>query len=317
MSPILKVILLTCFIISYSLYAHSQTREEPAVSLKSEYVGSGEKRTLNINATLSKPGSYSVLITFLEQQNINEPQRLLRVVKGPGMILRINPVDKNQPFRCRYRYSYTPGYEPKNIDSAFVYRLPYSTNREELVRVNKLHNVGQRFFNSSKSINWNALHFHLEKGDTIFAIRKGEVIKIQDGYEPADREENISYSSSVNSIAVEHTDGSICYYKVLEKGSFMVSEGDIVYPGTPLALCGLQNVSKGDYQLKLSIHYPVLNPDFDIDDSKSPTFLHTYYNPVFATNQGEIKLTPGSKYMAVSSQELVEKEMTNKELKKR
>ena len=35
---------------------------------------------------------------------------------------------------------------------------------------------------------------------------------------------------------IEHEDGTLAYYNVLEKNSFMVKVGDIVYPDTPLAL---------------------------------------------------------------------------------
>ncbi|NDV80977.1 peptidoglycan DD-metalloendopeptidase family protein [Bacteroides sp. 51] len=316
MNPILRIILLACYA-TFSIYTYAQTREEPAVELRSEREKTGEKETFNIGATLNKPGSYSVVIRFLKQENMSEPATLLKVVKNSGNILKITPADPRQPINCRYNYSYTMGYEPRNVDSAFVYRLPYSTNRAEPVQINYLYNVDQRYLNRNRNIKWTALQFHLEKGDTIFAVRKGEVVKIQDSFDPMEREERVSYTSKANSITIEHIDGTICKYDIFEKGSFMVSEGDIVYPGTPLGLSGQQNATKGDYQLKLGVYYPVINPDYDPDDRKSSSFLYIYYNPVYATDQGNIKLDRSKKYKAVSSKELEQKEMTKKEIKRR
>lgn len=317
MIPILRIILLACCVISSSIYSYAQSGDEPAVKLRSEREKQGEKSTFNIEAILNKPGSYTVLIRFLKQENMHEPKTLLKVVKSPGYILKITPNDPKKSIDCRYNYSFTSGYEPRNVDSAFVYRLPYSTNRSEPVQINYLYNVSQRYLNRDRSIHWNSLQFKLEKGDTIFAMRKGEVVRIQDSFDPMEREERVSYTSKANSITIEHTDGTICRYDIFEKGSFMVSEGDIVYPGTPLGLCGQQNETQGDYQLKLGVHYPIVNPEYDPNDPKSPTFLYVYYNPVFATDQGNVKLVRQEKYRAVSSKELEQKEMTKKEIKRR
>jgi len=299
-----------------SHHLQAQEKKEPPLSIQMKRMGTGEKKHIEINATLLKPGSYSALIVLLDQENMSEPETQLRVIKNSGPVLRIYPTDPKKNIGCKLRTAYIAGYEPRKPDTAFVYRLPYTMYRSQPVKATYSRNVNQRFFNQNRSLNWASLHFHLEKGDTVFAVRKGEVVQINDGFDPRDEKGNVSYSSNRNSIRIEQGDGTICNYSVLEKGSFMVSEGDIVYPGTPLGLCGKQNANQEDYQLKLSIHYPVLNPEYDPDSKDSP-FLYYYYNPVFATDRGNIKLVPTEEYKAVSSQELIQKEMTKKEIKKK
>lgn len=311
-----KTFLLLCFAIHIFGNVCAQTKKEPALELKMERTKNGEKLSLDINASLYKPGSYTVLMLFTERENTDAPVRALQVARNSGNLFNIEVIDTKQAYNCRYRYFYTAGYQSKKMDSTFVYRLPYSTNRSKPVQVSYSYNLNQHYFNRTNSKNWASLHFRLEKGDTIFAIRKGKVINIEDGNELPEYEETVSYTSSINSMSIEHSDGTICHYNVIEKGSFMVSEGDIVYPGTPLAMCGKLNKTKEDYQLKLNVRYPVENPEFDLDDPKSSAFLYVYYNPVFATDKGETKLVSSERYNAVSSDELIQKEMTKKELKK-
>lgn len=312
----LKIILLTCFITSFHNCIYAQTYREKVLSLETKRGGTPEKKNMEVHATLLKPGSYSILINIYDQENVSEREKVLCVVKNSGVIHRINPIDQKKPMNCKYRFSYTPGFEPKKVDSAFIYRLPYSCYKPEAVQVGYLYNIDQRYFNRSRAKNWTSLQFHLEKGDTVFAIRKGIVTRIQDEFEPVEREERVSYSSNRNSITIEHGDGTICHYTVLEKESFMVSEGDVVYPGTPLGLCGLHNIKHEDYQVRLSISYPVVNREYDMEDKKSSAFINHYYNPVFATKDGNIKLVHRQPYRAICSDEIIQKEMTKRELKK-
>lgn len=314
MNASLKIILLACFVIFSCISMLAQTRE-PALSFKAKLEGTGEKKHWEIQATTLQPGSYSVLISLIDDRGMNITQKIVRVVKGSGVVYRSSNIDRQTRGDFRYRATYSQGYEPKKVDSTFIYRLPFSRYKPEATKAEYLYNFSQKHMNDSRSINWASLLFHLEKGDTVFAMRKGQVVSIEDGNDPRE-EGRVNYTSRRNGLSIEHEDGTISNYTVLEKGSFMVSEGDMVFPGTPLALCGNQSKNKTDYQLRVNVSYPVVNPEYDIKDSKKPGFLRVYYNPVFATEEGNRKLVHRQPYRATSSDELTQKEMTKREIKK-
>ncbi len=286
----------------------------PDIEVDSRWV----ETSLEINAIKHTLGSYTLLLQFSELENTRQSPVYKTVMRGASQkLLTVAPVQAERPVGCRYAYSYIRGYRSPKLDSAFIYRLPYSTMKGEAVRAISLFNLNQRYFDGQPVRGWSAWEFRLAPGDTVFAMRKGLVVEMHDGEEPADEGIAATYRSRANYVLVEQPDGTLCRYEVLEKGSIAVRPGDVVYPGTPIARAGTY-YEGGEYQVRIAVYFPDENPRFRQGDSKNGSaFEWVYYNPRVATAQGEIRLQHGRTYRAVSSPELVQREMTKREIKQR
>lgn len=273
--------------------------------------------SLEINAVKYPVGSYTVLVKFTERQNTRQSPTFRTVMRGSNQkLLTVAPINAEQPVRCGYRYYYIRGYRHPKLDSAFVYRLPYSTSHEP-VTVRELYNLNERHFEGKPVRGWKVWQFMLNEGDTVFAMRKGTVVEIHDGEAPAQAGLQSTYRSRENSILVEHPDGTLCRYSVLENGSLTVAVGDMVYPGTPLARAGTY-YEGGERQVRTAVYFPDENPAYDeTAPQNGSVFEWVYYNPWFATAGGDTRLQDGAAYRAATSAELVRKEMTKKEIKQR
>ena len=146
------------------------------------------------------------------------------------------------------------------------------------------------------------------------AARKGTVVEVHDGAAQLESHLSASYHSDNNNVLIEHPDGTLCNYSVLEAGSIQVREGDIVYPGTPIARAGSYNEGTAETQVRMLIYFPDEKPN--VTSPNTETFFEwVYYNPHFATAEGTCQLQDGRSYQAVSSPELVQAEMTKREIK--
>lgn len=273
--------------------------------------------SLEISAEKHTTGSYTILLVFTERLNTRQPPTFKTVMRGNTQkLLTVPPIQPDQPVRCYYRYHYIRGYRSPKLDSTFVYRLPYSTARENPVRVRSLYNLHERHFEGKPVRGWSSWQFLLDEGDTVFAMRKGIVVEVHDGETPAQAGLQSTYRSKANSVLVEHPDGTLCSYSVLANGTIPVREGDVVFPGTPIAQAGTY-YEGGERQVRIYVYFPDDNPAFKPNASASDVsaFEWVYYNPWFATSEGVRQLVDLGRYEAVSSPELVQREMTKKEIK--
>ncbi len=272
-------------------------------------------KSQEIIAQKNKPGSYTVFIRFTMLQNIRQAQTYRTTVRGDNeRLLTLQPEKPDQGWNFNYRYWYIRGYKPSKLDSSFVYRLPYSTGKSA-VRALSLYNLNERHFDDKPSRGWSSFEFMLEKGDTVFAMRKGQVVNIVDQHDPLPEEMSVSYHSESNDITIEHPDGTTGMYRVFERGSMLVKEGDMVYPGTPLGLAGSFS-ENGNYMIRFHVAYPELNRNYkEGDPANSSVFEWVFYNPYFLTTDGVRQLSSGETYRSASSPELVQREMTKREIK--
>ena len=272
--------------------------------------------SLEINAEKRTTGSYTVLLQFTDRQNTRQQPIFKTVMRNPTQkLLTVEPIQADRPVRCTYRYYYIRGYRHPKLDSTFVYRLPYSPARKA-VQAHSLYDLNERHFDGKPIRGWSAWQFLLEEGDTVFAMRKGIVVEVHDGETPLQAGLQSTFRSKNNSVLVEHPDGTLCNYSVLANGTIAVREGDVVFPGTPIAQAGAY-YEEGERQVRICIYFPDDNPAFRPNASVRDVsaFEWVFYNPWFATGDGTMQLTGGRFYRATTSPELVQKEMTKKEIK--
>lgn len=142
------------------------------------------------------------------------------------------------------------------------------------------------------------------------------MVEAYDGYEiPYLTDEHVDYVSRENYLLIEHTDGTLARYSVLQKGSLMVKPGDTVYPDTPLALAGTYNGKF--YQLRFQLHTIVpADAESEVRDVKD-VFRRVYLDPLFLTTEGIVKLASERHCTPVVNDDLIHKEMSKREAAKR
>lgn len=252
--------------------------------------------------------TYTVLFYFNKLENSRSPICRYAIINHPGKIMTLEPTNRELGISYDYTYTYTFGNVDAKHNEKHIYRLPYSagTNRKSS-SLNYL-----IFGNERKPEDYYSIYFQMEKGDTIFAARKGVVVKVVDNVLPSNTEGYISFSTEFNSITVEHKDGTIAEYSVLEHHSIMVKPGDTVYPNTPIALAGSYN--NIDYQVRFSIRSLDFTKEYKELNSKNK-FLWKYIKPVFKSAEQTDTLTLGRRYTAAVAPELIRQEMSKKEIK--
>ena len=283
----------------------AQSRSMLDVTLSSEY---DDYHNLILNADHNGYGTRTIFIDYSDTRNCNIPPRHYFIIKHSGPFLTVKPIDKKTWPALNYKYWVIEGtLNPTNVDSLFVYRLPFSKNKTAIAR--SLYNTDERKYGESNTINWKSFQFILEKGDTVYAARKGIVIKVYDGDSNLYNDD----SSVYNFVKIEHLDGTVAMYSIFQRNSILVHEGDIVYPGTPLALAG--NYYGKKFETRLKIYYKTYKQTEHRRYSEQLSASH-FIDPYFATTQGNIRLIKNSYYTPSEPTEVITKEMSKREIKK-
>lgn len=257
---------------------------------------------------------YTVIFDFYNVENLSVGEFDHRQVSGRGPLFTLKKIDVNKTATFRYTCKYFSGsVNPRRVDSAFVYRLPYALSESR--EPHELSNVNDRLFGKDDNTrNFKAFQFYMSRGDTIYAVRKGEVINVVDNFDPLVGVGEVSMNTDSNEVSVEHPDGTIARYNVLERGSIMVKPGDIVFPGTSIALAGTLDGER--YQTRFDVYYQTDNLS-KIRSLSEYTRIYHYINPIFATTTGETTIERGKLYKPVCTEEMIIREMTKRELRSR
>jgi murein DD-endopeptidase MepM/ murein hydrolase activator NlpD len=113
-------------------------------------------------------------------------------------------------------------------DTSYVYALPYQPGKKYRV----IQGYFSRFTHKERA----ALDFNMKRGDTIMAARGGVVTRAkEDGTQGG---LNKKYRSHGNNIVIQHNDGSRAGYWHLQHNGALVSVGDTVQKGQPIAVSG-------------------------------------------------------------------------------
>jgi len=268
----------------------------------------------NFSYTKDTEGSYVVIVKINEANNLSQSE-FKEVVNGhAGHLFSVGLLERNRDFGfSTYSTSYFRGVPNPKIDTSFVYALPF--RKGSPISVSNLTDLREKYFGDIPSRKMKSFEFSSTDRDTVCAIRKGVVVSVTDKYE-MDTTIGVSYTSHVNSILIEHSDGTLASYSGFKKGSIFVEEGQTVLPFTPLGILAHYDVSK-KHQLRLSVSFLAdTNNDYQDDNAtKKNKRYYEYINPYFLTDKGVCHVQGGKKYSVGVSDFVVEREMTKKELK--
>lgn len=258
------------------------------------------------------PGTLTVFLTLKNLSNCNtSPGTTKYEARFSGtQLLTLRPGDSSRGIVYGYSVRFFNAPVDRLVDTTFVYRMPTTVTKP--VRVSRGVSSLDRFRKDEEKQGALGLHFQMEKGDTVYAMRRGTVVKIHVAEKRDPNAPAVSFTSKSTGLLVEHMDGSLAGYICLDRDNVLVAEGDEVLPGTPLALVGTYDGER--YKFSVQTYWWETNPDA-AEPERNPFVCRRFF-PRFATEEGLVCVEKGT-YRAVESEEMVIREMSKKEFKKR
>lgn len=301
----IKKLFIIAFLLSQVIYAQKENIEITYERKSDQSVDFYYKKNV--------PGSYYVTLEFDKLTNCTTNYTYKKVIKNSsGFLFTLKPSNKNKGISFSYKIKYIIGNPDPKIDNEIIYALPFKTGKT--VKILEASNVGEKYFESKKPIDWKSFIVYSNEPDTIYAMRKGVVIRIIDKYINNDKL-NKTYTSERNSILIEHIDGSYASYKGFDKNQIFVKLGQKVYPHTVLGK--LEKFNKTNYRLDFNTFHYLENL---LDDKKSTlknrNHKRKYLNPNFFTDNINKKIESRESYNVSFSEEIKLQEFSRREKKK-
>ncbi len=272
-----------------------------------------DDKSVDLSFEKEDPGTMTVNLKFKSISNSSVPTNIYRADGYSGTLMTLKPMNKDNGIDFSYSYRYIRGRLMPKYDETFVYALPFNGGTEVYAREAGF--LSAMYFGNTTPDDWKVYHFHTTDQQEVVASRKGVVVEIIDRHEDAVLEDK-EYSSSTNSIMIEHKDGSLLKYDGLSNGNMKVKLGDVVFPGQVIG----KNVKRGKYGYFVSFMLMYLkSADLDANEGKNITNSTSFYGfitPLFDVGTEAVVLTKDAKYTASLSPSLITKEMSKKEIKK-
>lgn len=267
------------------------------------------KKGLRLMAEKTQPGTYTCTVTFTNiigyrcaegSDNFTTSVSMM----GNQQIGTITQMENATNFMLSYGYTVYQGKSISKVDSLYPYLLPKTVGSS--IKTSGTYFIGDLFGKSNNE--FYSMGFQYVLGDTICATRAGIVCEATDHAEA--RKENEVFSTKTrNNIYLEHADGTIARYNILNAIKLLVQIGDKVIPGQPLAIF---DKKEKDYTMLYDVFYLNL---------KSKTTSETKYftvKPRFVFTSNNIDLASAYSVYTdiIHPSELITKELSNREIKK-
>jgi hypothetical protein len=282
-------------------------------SLLKVTTNSNTDKSLSFTAEKSVPGTFTLVLKLNNLINCSDfPNESYTLSDNRSTFLTLKPSNKEHGIGFSYTYAYIRGKLNPKYDPNYVYLLPYA--KGTTVKVIEARFLNATYFGSATPSDWKVYRFLTDKADTVTVARKGIVVSVQDSYE--NPSQDLSYTSKLNEVEIEHEDGTLARYRGFKKGIF-VKVGQKVFPAMPLGISS-KTIENGPCNISLmllylkSIDYETLR-NKSLKESKS---LYGFITPNFCTSENpNLILQNKAQYTAIAPPELVRKELTKRELK--
>lgn len=257
-----------------------------------------------------QPGVLTLYFELREVSNCATSPGIYKyeVLQNGATFLKLRPEDESRGVGYGYTVRYFYGRVDPSVDTTLICRVPCTTMRP--VRVIRTRNIldfglpeGQQ-----RPLGYS---FLLEKGDTVYAMRRGVVVLIQRPEAPAGEDPSLSFSTRRTNLVVEHPDGSESRYGCLSDRDLFAEVGDEVLPGTPLGLVGSYDGEQ--YKVSVIVYRRGFAPQADVMRDALQT---CYFDPHFATDAGAVVPESGVSLRGVMNDGLLMREMSKREQKR-
>lgn len=309
-------------IVSFLLFLlftlQAKTQQIRPITLSSEQ---NADKTYSIYADCDAYGDYTLKITFstltgYHASSMFNNVALITVSKGKREVLKLTPDKTATMYSFNYNYQYFAGRSLRRApsDTGFLYLLPGipSTSLRVLSVTNIKNGLGIKDNTQSYGTG-----FSYRLGDTICAVRAGTVYFCKDDIKVGEKGTEY-YRSDRNGISIQHKDGTLGFYAFRAPIKLLVTPGDNVIPGQPLAVF---NVETEIYATLFSIAYldesKVLNPTTNVNEQNPIYYVSLpvhFYNSEDGVNN--LPLTINKTFTVVHPKQLIGLELSKKEKKK-
>tara|TARA_B110000444_G_C18802168_1_gene578000 strand:- start:546 stop:1475 length:930 start_codon:yes stop_codon:yes gene_type:complete len=274
-----------------------------------------DDKTVNFRYQKSKPNSITAILVFSFMSNTSSSRTIIqKLSKSQGSFITLKPTNADENIGFNYTYKYFNQTINPTLDEDFVYILPYKKGTK--MNVEELDYLGEKYSNKKKPKGWKAYSFKSDVSQEIYPTRRGVVIEVVNKHEP-DLTKTYSFYNKMNSVKVEHGDGTIANYSGFDKLKISVKPGDIVYP--QINKLGETTVfdNRGFHLINFSISYIRTISGVNISNLKNNEQLeYIYVSPVFFENGETIVLKKGFPYISDFDEETLFQNFSKRQIKK-
>ncbi len=221
---------------------------------------------------------------------VSTRDREMRLSPGKNTLYRVpkERYNRTDPEFLPSSYKVYKGYFPEKLHPGFLYSLPVKNGDSVVYKVNT----------KRRTLNY---LFMIENLDTVYAVRSGVVCKNMD----QGLSESKGNFGGVGNLLVYHLDRTFAQYGLMSK--ILVTPGQNITVGQAIGVASIKQY------VSISFFYLDRNKFVGVNPSGFP---HTYFNPVFHTTEGDLKIEEGKNYICEWAPEVITQEMTKKEKKK-
>jgi len=226
-------------------------------AIKIDVLSHSEKITFYANN--SSNYTYKVKLSFHSLNNLSPVIADKQFIVRPGnsSLISFTIVNKNEPHYYEYKTEYKINPSDDSIDETLLYLHPIGANKKLNTYISDASNFSY------------TNHFKMNSNDTVFVMRKGNIVALPD------RKGNGDRLSNSESIEILHLDGTVMVYSGLRQEDVFVKNGQMVFPGQALGLMGNENLIVQLYKIQnvtnvLNIVFKILN-DCMLDDLRNNT----------------------------------------------
>lgn len=256
----------------------------------------------------TEPGNYFIEFELEKAENVADISPFKKAYNlsmnfDSGLLFTLHPIDPKKDILCSYSYSYKRGFISPEIDNSFVYILPLKENKRINIKQTTRYNVDAEI--------WKNYLIYSKIKDTICGMRKGIVSEIRKTTYKDKRSTTLR-----TEIIVDHADGTFASYIGLDEKALLVKLNDTIYPGTLLGVMDDVVDSEQNHIFKFNIYF-FSNEEIEDLEGKKIKVIGRSVKPKFLTTDGIQNLKNDEYYTVKYSDEVLSKEMTIEEKKKR
>ena len=274
-----------------------------------------DDKSVSFRYQKSKPNSVTAILEFSFMSNTSSPRTIIqKLAKSQGSFITLKPTNLDENIGFNYTYKYFNQTINPTLDEDFVYILPYKKGTK--MNVEEPDYLGKKYSNKKKPKGWKVYSFKSDVSQEIYPTRKGVVIEVIDKHNP-DLTKTYSFYNKMNSVKIEHSDGTMANYSGFDKLKIYVKPGDIVYP--QINKLGETTVfdNRGFHLINFSISYISTISGVNISNLKTNEQLeYVYVSPVFFENGEIIILKKGFSYISDYDEETLFQNFSKRQIKK-